>query len=93
MKLQTYTQIFPGFIPANRVKENYVPLLLEMKEKALNEQEFTEWELAEYSFLEGKLSEAPFQPTAIPGSPNQGLNPQKAREILRFYEDWERELL
>lgn len=88
MKLETYSQIFPGFIPVYEVREVYAPLLMEMREKALNGLDFTKLELSEYGRLQAKLSGVPTQ-ASVGGSPNKGLNPRKAREVLRFYEPWE----
>lgn len=92
MRLETYHQIFPGFIPSYEVKEIYLPLLAEMQEKALQGLDFTDQEQSEYDRLQERLSGVPVR-ASIGGSPNKGLHPQKAREVLRFYEPWERDLL
>lgn len=92
MRLETYSQIFPGFIPLSQVKDVFLPLLELMKEKARHQQGFAPEELESYRYLKIKLDEAPFLAEPL-DAPNKGLRPPRAREILRFYEPWEWPLL
>lgn len=88
-KVEFFSQILPEVYATEEIFKIRRPLLRSLAVKLEEGIEPTEEELSNFQIVLDKLN-APL-PSPKVESPNRGLNPAKARELMRFYDPWERQ--